>query len=91
MNQKEKLIRILSENPAGVAKGELARRVGSTKDGLRSVISQVRKMGYAIYANEQGFDAQGRQRQTRYRMGNPTKAMVAFYYENVGAPRGRVA
>ena len=91
MTQVNKAIKVLSENPKGVAMGDFARRIGVSKNSLRSVISKVRKLGYAVYANEQSFDDQGRQRQTRYRLGNPTKAMIAHYYENVGAPRGRVS
>jgi hypothetical protein len=89
MTQVNKAIEVLEAHPEGVAMGTLANRIGTTMDGVRAVVSQVRKAGYAVYANEGKLDSRGRQLATRYRIGTPTKAMVAHYFNSVGAKRGR--
>ena len=81
MTQVNKAIEVLEAHPEGVAMGTLANRIGTTMDGVRAVVSKVRKAGYAVYANEGKLDSRGRQLATRYRIGAPTKAMVAHYFK----------
>lgn len=88
MSQVQKAIEVLSATPEGVPAGTLANRIGATKDSVRAVISQVRRTGYVVYANKGTLDSRGRQRATRYRIGQPTKKMVQAFYEVFGAERG---
>jgi predicted ArsR family transcriptional regulator len=91
MTKVSKAIAHLKNHPEGVSWGNMAKWLNTSYDGVRALMSQVRKEGYVVYANKGGFDDQGRQRQTSYRIGTPTKEMVAFYYNHVGAKRGPVA
>lgn len=80
MSKVSKAIDLLAKQGLSLTQGELAQRLGTSGDAVRSIISQVRRKGYPVYCNEGGTDAQGRQRKSRYRVGSATKAMVASYY-----------
>ena len=82
MTKLSKAIDLLAKQGLSLTQGELALRLQTTGDSVRSIISQVRRKGYAVYCNEGGFDSKGRQRKSRYRVGSATKAMVAAYYAN---------
>lgn len=80
MSKVAKAIEVLKANPEGVAAGTLAQRIGTTKDGVRSVVSKVRREGFVVYANPGKVDSRGRQLATKYRFGAPTKSMVKAMY-----------
>ena len=67
-----------------MTEGELAVRLNTTRVGARGVVRALRQKGYSIYLNKGTLDAQGRQRQSRYRLGTATRAMVAAAYAQVG-------
>jgi biotin operon repressor len=80
MTKVSKAIDLLAKQGLSLTQGELAHRLGTSGDAVRSIISQVRRQGYPVYCNEGGKDTQGRQRKSRYRVGSPTKQMIATYY-----------
>lgn len=82
MTQVSKAIDLLAKQGLSLTEGELAHRLGTSGDAVRSIISQVRRAGYPVYCNKGGVDAKGRQRKSRYRVGSPTRAMIAAYYAN---------
>lgn len=65
--------------------GELASRLNTTRVGARSVVHQLRMSGLSIYLNKGGFDDQGRQRKSRYRLGMPKRSAVALAYKVAGS------
>lgn len=80
MTKLSKAIDLLAKQGLELTQGELAQRLGTTGDAVRSIISQVRRKGYPVYCNEGGKDSQGRQRKSRYRVGKASREMVAAYY-----------
>ena len=80
MTKVSKAIDLLAKQGLSLTQGELAHRLGTSGDAVRSIISQVRRQGYPVYCNEGGKDTQGRQRKSRYRVVSPTKQMIATYY-----------
>jgi len=68
-----------------LTEGELATRLNTTRVGARSIVRSLREDGYAIYLNEGTLDSRGRQRQSRYRLGTPSRKMVAAAYATQGA------
>jgi predicted ArsR family transcriptional regulator len=85
VTKKAKAIDLLVNKGMALTEGELAARLNTSGDAVRSIISQVRRAGYAVYKNAGTKDARGRTRAARYRVGAPTKAMVAAYYTVFGA------
>jgi len=85
VSKKAKAIDLMVNKGLALTEGELANRLNTSAAGARGVIRQVRAEGYAVYKNKGTKDAQGRTRAARYRVGAPTKAMVAAYYAVFGA------
>lgn len=85
MTKIAKLTNLLVDRQLELTEGEIATRLNTTGDSVRSMISQLRRQGHAVYLNEGTKDTRGRVRASRYRVGTPTKAMVAAYYTLVGA------
>ena len=80
MSKVSKAIELLAKQGLALTEGELATRLSTTRTGARAIVHQVRRAGYPVYCNKGGFDEQGRQRKSRYRVGSATKAMVAAFY-----------
>lgn len=57
---------------------QMAARFGTTVNTIAARVSELRNQGYAIYANRK-TDSQGRTA-TFYRLGTPTRAVVAAGY-----------
>lgn len=85
MSKVAKAIDLLVNQKLALTEGELAVRLNTTGDAVRSIISKVRRAGYPIYNNAGTKDARGRVRASRYRHGKATRAMVAAYYDVFGA------
>lgn len=81
MSKKAKAIDLLVNQGLALTEGELATRLNTSGDAVRSIISQVRRTGYAVYKNVGTLDSRGRRRASRYRVGTPTKNMIASYYK----------
>ena len=91
MSKVQKATDLLVSQGLELTEGELAVRLNTSGDAVRSVISNVRRSGFPIYKNTGTKDIRGRVRASRYRFGSPTRAMVANYYNEFGATLGRVA
>lgn len=91
MKKIDKAIDLLVNKKLALTEGELAMRLNTSGDAVRSIISNVRRKGFAVYKNAGTKDAQGRIRASRYRVGTPTKAMVAAFFKSQGASKGRLA
>lgn len=85
MTKVEKAIEILKNHQDGVAVGSLKAALKTTDSGVRATISRVRREGFAVYLNEGKLDSRGRQLSAKYRIGAPTREMVATYYAVMGA------
>jgi hypothetical protein len=59
--------------------GQLVGLTGATASGIRGRISELRSEGYAIYNNTT------KNGKTAYRLGTPSRAMVAAAFRNSGA------
>lgn len=80
MNQKQKVLNVLTEGR------ELTAKQLSSQFGIGSptkVISELRRDGHAIYLNRR-VDTKGRETQ-KYRLGTPTRRMVAIAASVAGA------
>lgn len=63
---------------------QMANFYGTTTDSIRARISEIRmNKGYAVYANKR-TDSNGRTK-TFYRVGTPTRAVVAAGYKALAA------
>ena len=91
MSKVQKATDLLVSQGLELTEGELAVRLNTTGDAVRSVISNVRRAGFPIYKNTGTKDSRGRVRTSRYRFGTPTRAMVAGYYSLFDHTLGRVA
>ena len=80
MNQKEKVLSVLSEGRELTAK-QIASQFGVGSPS--KVISELRKDGHAIYLNRR-VDTKGRETQ-KYRLGTPNRRMVAIAASVAGA------
>ncbi|NDB83292.1 MAG: hypothetical protein EB127_11270 [Alphaproteobacteria bacterium] len=58
---------------------QLAGLVGSSQDSIRPRISELRSEGHAIYTNTT------KNGKTAYRLGKPSRAMVAAAYKQAGS------
>jgi hypothetical protein len=74
MNQKQKVMNYLNNGPLTPAQAT-ARGIGN----VREVVRQLRQEGAPIYLNKR---ANGK---SFYRLGNPTKTMIASAYSVGGA------
>ena len=88
MKKSEHMLRVLSKtgpSPLGYTPGQLAGLVGTSKDSVRSMISQLRESGHAIYSKRRASTgAQGRPK-TFYTLGAPSADMVSTAFAVHGA------
>lgn len=80
MSQKQRLLNILLEGNQLTAK-QIQNRIGARNP--RELVRQLREDGYAIYRNERR-NSKGEVKGF-YRLGTPTRSMVAAYYRVFGA------
>ena len=80
MSNVQKTIDLLVKQGQELSESELANRLGTTCDSVRSTISTVRRQGFPIYLNSGTKDSRGRNRVSRYRFGQATRAMVQSFY-----------
>lgn len=80
MNQAAKLLNILEGGETLTAK-QIRNRVGAKNP--YEIVRLLREKGYAIYANERK-NSKGEVKNF-YRLGTPTRSMVASYYRIYGA------
>lgn len=78
MTQSQRILKVLKSGQ-GYTAGQLAGLVGTTKPGVRARVSELRADGHAIYANTRNSDGK-----TFYRLGTPSRAMVAAAYAVMG-------
>lgn len=83
MTKHERILAILENNgpsKSGYTASQLAGLVGTTKASVVARISDLRRSGYAVYANTRAKD-----NKTFYRLGKPSREMVAQAYSTFGA------
>lgn len=78
MSQKEVLKNVLTSGRSMTVK-QLARKTGMPLESVHKRVADLRSEGYSIYRNE---NTRG---ETTYRMGQPSRAMVAMAYAAAGA------
>ena len=79
MTQSQRILKVLKSGQAFTA-GQLAGLVGTTKPSIRARVSELRSDGHAVYANTRSSDGK-----TFYRLGTPTREMVAMAYAVMGS------
>lgn len=83
MTKQERILAILEKtgpSKSGYTVGQLAGLVNTTEATVRARISDLRSYGYAVYANTRAKD-----NKTFYRLGKPSRQMVAQAYAMFGA------
>ena len=75
---KETVLKALKSGRQFTA-GQLVGLTSSTRSSIRGRISELRSEGYAIYANTT------KNGKTAYRLGAPSRKMVAIAYKTSGA------
>jgi predicted ArsR family transcriptional regulator len=83
MTKHERILAVLENNgPSnrGYTAGQLAGLVSTTVASVRARISELRRSGYAVYANTRAKD-----NKTFYRLGKPSREMVAQAYATSGS------
>ena len=83
MTKHERILAVLENNgPSnrGYTAGQLAGLVSTTVASVRARISELRRSGYAVYANTRAKD-----NKTFYRLGKPNREMVAQAYATFGS------
>ena len=73
MTQSERILKALKSGEQFTA-AQLASMAGTTKASVRTRVSELRKDGYAVYANARTTG------KTFYRLGTPSRAMVQAAY-----------
>ena len=79
MTQTERILKVLKSGQAYTV-GQLAGLIGTTKPSIRARVSELRSEGHAVYANTRSSDGK-----TFYRLGTPSRAMVAAAYAAMGS------
>lgn len=82
MTKQERILAILETNGpsrSGYTAAQLAGLTGSTEASVRARISDLRSSGFAVYANTRAKD-----NKTFYRLGKPSRQMVAQAYAMFG-------
>ncbi len=79
MTLNERILKTLKSGQAYTV-GQLAGLVGTTKPSIRARVSELRSEGHAVYANTRSSDGK-----TIYRLGTPSRAMVAAAYAAMGS------
>lgn len=83
MTKNERILKVLATtgpSKSGYTVAQLAGLVNTTEAGVRARVAELRAAGYAVYANTRAKDGK-----TFYRMGRPSRAMVAQAYAVFGA------
>ena len=83
MTKQERILAILEKtgpSKSGYTAAQLAGLTATSREAVRARISELRSQGYAIYANTRSRD-----NKTFYRLGKPSRAMVAQAYSMFGA------
>jgi predicted ArsR family transcriptional regulator len=78
MTQSQRILKVLKSGQ-GYTAGQLAGMAGTTKASVRARVSELRADGFAVYANTRSSDGK-----TFYRLGTPTREMVAMAYSVMG-------
>jgi predicted ArsR family transcriptional regulator len=84
VTKETRVLEALRANDRGLTAAQIETRFGV--GNARSTVSALRMKGYAIYANQQ-TDTKGRTK-TFYRLGTPSRAVVAAGYRALA--RGEV-
>ncbi|MGB1715531.1 MAG: helix-turn-helix domain-containing protein [Arenicellales bacterium] len=79
--QASKVLNALQATDKGLTQAQMTARFGVKAP--RAVVSNLRRQGFAIYANK-NTDTAGRTK-TFYRIGTPSRAVVAAGYAAIGA------
>lgn len=74
---KERVLKVL-ESGRQFTPAQLAGLTGSSEDSIRPRISELRAEGYAVYTNTT------KNGKTAYRLGTPSRKMVAAAYAMMG-------
>lgn len=83
MTKYERILKVLEStgpSKSGYTVAQLAGLVKTTPASVRARVAEMRADGYAIYANTRSRDGK-----TFYRMGSPSRAMVAQAYAMFGS------
>lgn len=86
ITKKEAVLEALRNNGRGLTAAQIEARFGV--GNVRATVSDLRMDGYAIYANRR-TDTKGRTK-TFYRLGTPSRAIVAAGYQALAAAGIRV-
>jgi hypothetical protein len=78
MTKTEKVLNAFLEGNE-LSKGEIQNRFAVANP--TAVVNYLRQNGYAIYLNKGGKDSRGRVRASRYRLGAPSRQVVAAGYK----------
>jgi predicted ArsR family transcriptional regulator len=79
MTQNERILTALKTG-SGFTAAQLAAMAGTPKPAVRARISDLRKDGFAVYANTRKSDGK-----TFYRLGTPSREMVRASYAMFGS------
>ncbi len=82
MSQRE-LVLTAFLNGETLTAGEMKSRYGVAN--ARALMTTLRQSGYPIYLNDGDKDSRGRSRVSRYRLGSPSKSVVAAGYKAIAA------
>lgn len=89
-SQAKKVISALQKTDNGLTANEMKNRFGVTN--ARALVTHLRQNGFAIYLNKTPayVDRNGNERKgvSRYRLGTPSRAIVAAGYKALAATRG---
>jgi hypothetical protein len=78
MSLQTKVLNVLRSGKQFTA-GQIAGLFGSTETSVTARVSELRAQGYAIYSNT------AKNGKTAYRLGKPSRAMVAAAYASAGS------
>jgi hypothetical protein len=82
MTKTAKLLECL-ETGKKISNGEIRNRFGIANP--RATVSDLRMMGYPVYLNKGSVDGRGRRLASRYRLGTPSREVVAAGYQALAA------
>ena len=92
-SQAKKVISALQATDKGLTANEMKNRFGVTN--ARALVTNLRQSGFAIYLNKTPnyVDRNGNERKgvSRYRLGTPSRAIIAAGFKHLAATRGLVA
>ena len=92
-SQAKKVISALQATDQGLTANEMKNRFGVTN--ARALVTNLRQNGFAIYLNKTPnyVERNGNERKgvSRYRLGTPSRAIIAAGFKHLAATRGLVA